>query len=193
MDERVERAMQQWPDVPDVYGWLSLDARGRWKLRGEPITNPNLIDFINRNYDRNEDGSYAFQNGPQRVHVALEATPWVAFLRDSDAPTAQFELHTGSTVNQLERAYLNSQTGLVLDLAAGPALLCDQDLLAVLPFLRDSSGQALSDSDLEQSLNQPQQAGLKLHSQQGLIALQNLPDEALENVFGFVAQPRARR
>ena len=28
MDEMVERAMTRWPDVPDCYGWLRLDARG---------------------------------------------------------------------------------------------------------------------------------------------------------------------
>jgi hypothetical protein len=28
MDEMVKRGMARWPDVPDVYGWLSLDRRG---------------------------------------------------------------------------------------------------------------------------------------------------------------------
>ena len=37
MDESVIRAMDRWPDVPAVYGWLELDVRGRWRLRGEPV------------------------------------------------------------------------------------------------------------------------------------------------------------
>jgi len=32
MDSDVLAAMARWPDVPDAYGWLSLDARGRWRL-----------------------------------------------------------------------------------------------------------------------------------------------------------------
>ena len=34
MDETVIRAMAKWPDVPAVWGWLSLDRRGVWKLKG---------------------------------------------------------------------------------------------------------------------------------------------------------------
>ena len=37
MDEDVLRAMTRWPDVPAVYGWLSLDRRGRWLIRGETL------------------------------------------------------------------------------------------------------------------------------------------------------------
>jgi len=29
MDEIVSRSMLKWPDVPAVYGWLSLDRRDR--------------------------------------------------------------------------------------------------------------------------------------------------------------------
>ena len=32
MDQSVKDALARWPDVPAVYGWLSLDARGRWRL-----------------------------------------------------------------------------------------------------------------------------------------------------------------
>ena len=28
MDEIVIRAMQKWPNVPNVFGWLKLDRRG---------------------------------------------------------------------------------------------------------------------------------------------------------------------
>lgn len=28
MDDIVKQAMVKWPNVPDCYGWLGLDARG---------------------------------------------------------------------------------------------------------------------------------------------------------------------
>lgn len=77
MDETVLAAMARWPDVPHVYGWLSLTARGQWRMRGEPIANAAIRDFIGRNYGCDEDGRWFFQNGPQRVYVTLELTPWV--------------------------------------------------------------------------------------------------------------------
>src|SRR2546427_12526171 len=33
MDEIVLRSMLKWPDVPAVYGWLSLDRRGSWMIK----------------------------------------------------------------------------------------------------------------------------------------------------------------
>lgn len=32
MDANVLAAMARWPDVPDVYGWLSLTENGQWRL-----------------------------------------------------------------------------------------------------------------------------------------------------------------
>ncbi|MEN9315762.1 MAG: hypothetical protein RIS35_2155, partial [Pseudomonadota bacterium] len=72
MDELVLKAMERWPNVPAVYGWLRLDRRGRWMLvdRGVPgfdealhgagseITSPQIIDFIGRNYARDDQGRW---------------------------------------------------------------------------------------------------------------------------------------
>src|ERR1700693_3246190 len=71
MDEVVLRAIQKWPNVPSVYGWLSLDRRGNWSIKGEHIANPAIASFIGRNYARDEKGRWYFQNGPQRVFVTL--------------------------------------------------------------------------------------------------------------------------
>ena len=46
MDDRMMRALARWPDVPALYGWLSLDRRGRWCIQGELITRPQIIDTI---------------------------------------------------------------------------------------------------------------------------------------------------
>jgi hypothetical protein len=95
MDDIVRQAMAKWPNVPDCYGWLGLDARGNWWMRddraqaagafdsglpgsrGSMLRHEKLIDFIQRNYERDARGAWFFQNGPQRVFVELEATPWI--------------------------------------------------------------------------------------------------------------------
>ncbi|MGJ8669488.1 MAG: DUF2946 family protein [Oceanococcus sp.] len=148
MDKRVVQAMAQWPDVPDVYGWLSLDARGRWRLRGETISNTNLLDFINRNYVRTAQGSYAFQNGPQRVHVELEATPWIAQTEISDG-ILRFMQHCEIELNDVEAVFLDQEGHLILLQENTPALLRDHDLASVLPYLLNDQGDAIEAEDLQ--------------------------------------------
>ena len=83
MDESVLKAQAKWPGVPDAFGWLALDRRGRWLLRNpardayEPIGNNALRQFIARNYSCDRRGRWYFQNGPQRVFVRLAYTPFV--------------------------------------------------------------------------------------------------------------------
>lgn len=88
MDEQVLRSLIKWPDVPDCYGWLALDRRGQWRMRnefaqennlpGQVIEHLILKEFISRNYASDVLGRYFFQNGPQRVFISLDLTPWVA-------------------------------------------------------------------------------------------------------------------
>jgi hypothetical protein len=110
MDAIVEAALRKWPGVPDVDGWLGLDARGQWwlrdaatqaqgpfpQVRGSRIEHAGLLGLIGRNYAAAADGAWYFQNGPQRVWVDLEATPWVWRLH-GDAATAALVMlsHTG--------------------------------------------------------------------------------------------------
>jgi Protein of unknown function (DUF2946) len=77
MDEIVARSLAKWPNVPAVFGWLSLDRRGNWLIKGERIGNSALREFIGRNYQPDEKGRWYFQNGPQRVFVSLAYTPLV--------------------------------------------------------------------------------------------------------------------
>ena len=77
MDEIVARSLAKWPNVPAVFGWLSLDRRGNWRIKEERVGNPALRDFIARNYGGDERGRWYFQNGPQRVFVKLAYTPLV--------------------------------------------------------------------------------------------------------------------
>ncbi|HEV7478182.1 MAG TPA: DUF2946 family protein, partial [Burkholderiales bacterium] len=82
MDEIVARSMAKWPNVPAVYGWLSLDRRGSWRIKAERISNVALREFIARNYQADERGCWYFQNGPQRVFVELAYTPLVVHYED---------------------------------------------------------------------------------------------------------------
>jgi hypothetical protein len=77
VDEIVARSLAKWPNVPAVFGWLALDRRGNWLIKGERIGNAALRDFIARNYERDDRGRWYFQNGPQRVYVSLAYTPLV--------------------------------------------------------------------------------------------------------------------
>ena len=87
MDEGVTQSLVKWPKVPHCFGWLALDRRGAWRMRddyaqshglpGDVIKHAALNAFIARNYASDPEGRYFFQNGPQRVYVSLDATPWV--------------------------------------------------------------------------------------------------------------------
>ncbi|CAM3721039.1 DUF2946 family protein [Polynucleobacter brandtiae] len=95
MDEQVLRSLIKWPEVADCFGWLALDRRGQWRMRdeyaqanglpGKVIEHATLNEYIARNYARDTAGRHFFQNGPQRVFVTLDATPWIARIHPSTA------------------------------------------------------------------------------------------------------------
>ena len=150
MDEDVLAAMARWPDVPDAYGWLSLDARGRWRLHpegdalaggpGVSISNPGILAFIGRNYGHDEQGRWFFQNGPQRVFVRLDAAPLV--LRQTDE-TGGLATHTGLPVCQVTRWALDSGGRLYAATEHGPGMVEDRHLLGVLALMRTAAGNPL--------------------------------------------------
>jgi hypothetical protein len=141
MDEIVCAAMRKWPNVPHCYGWLNLDMAGRWRVGawpGEIIHHTGLNAFIGRNYLRLEDGSYIFQNGPQRVYVRLEYTPYV--YRLADASGARFVAHSGETVERVD-AWLTDEAGHVLLLTPlGIGVLDGRDLSAWLAAAEERGG-----------------------------------------------------
>ena len=143
--------MAKWPKVPSVYGWLSLDRRGRWRLRGETLAHAATRRFINRNYARDERGRWFFQNGPQRVFVALEYTPLVLAL-DGDS---RLHTHTGAQVQSLSAAALDEEGNLLLLCEHGPGVLDDRDLLAASEGFVDAQGRRCPDDLLEDVLNDP--------------------------------------
>lgn len=95
MDEQVLRSLIKWPNVPHCFGWLALDRRGQWRMRdefaqtnqlaGSVIQHAALNEFISRNYACDSLGRYFFQNGPQRVFITLDATPWIVRMIPSES------------------------------------------------------------------------------------------------------------
>ena len=122
MDAAVAQAMAKWPNVPAVYGWLALDRRGNWLIKGERISNHALRDFIARNYEDDGEGRWYFQNGPQRVYVSLAYTPLVVHQEGESL----FD-HCGR-LYPAERAYLDDEGSVLLEARGRIALLDDRDL-----------------------------------------------------------------
>jgi hypothetical protein len=122
MDDLVVRSLAKWPNVPAVYGWLALDRRGNWRLRGERIGNPAFRDFISRNYAADDRGCWFFQNGPQRVYVTLAYTPFVVHYEGE-----RLVDHCGQAAEALE-TLLDDEGSVLIRARQGIGLLDDRDL-----------------------------------------------------------------
>jgi hypothetical protein len=122
MDALVARSMARWPDVPAVFGWLELDRRGQWRIKGERIMHPRLREFIGRNYAADEHGRWYFQNGPQRVFVRLAYTPLVVRYEGEVLLD-----HCGRPV-AAHAAYLDDEGSVLIEGGPAIALLDDRDL-----------------------------------------------------------------
>ena len=136
-------AIAKWPNVPACYDWLSLDRRGDWRLQGERVTHRGLIDFINRQYGSDDSGSWFVQNGPQRVFVNLDYTPWV-FRRAG----AGFVSHTGADAGSPQALFLDADGNVLLACELGIGLLDDRDLAGFLAECRGRHQQPASDDEL---------------------------------------------
>lgn len=140
MDDIVKRALIKWPDVPHCFGWLGLDARGQWYMRdehvqalgnfasskGKRLEHTKLVAFISRNYQADALGQWFFQNGPQRVYVELELSPWVWRIQHKEN---HFELlsHTGLQTS-LEHCFQDEKGLLYLKTALGFGLVHTMDM-----------------------------------------------------------------
>ncbi|MCW5606387.1 MAG: DUF2946 family protein, partial [Burkholderiales bacterium] len=150
MDEIVLRGMAKWPNVPSVYGWLSLDRRGEWRIKGERIANPGVVEFIGRNYEHDAEGRWFFQNGPQRVFVSLDYTPFVYRVTGMDGAPLALQTHTGRPVASVQGAWID-EAGTVLVLTEhGAGLVHDRDLEALLAHFVDANGNPLAEEVLEE-------------------------------------------
>jgi hypothetical protein len=179
MDPIVEAALRKWPSVPNNFGWLGLDARGDWYLRderaqaagafptvkGSRIEHAGLRGFIQRNYASDANGSWFFQNGPQRVYVELEAAPWIWRLPDgfAQAPAnAPICSHTGRDAS-FRSAWLDEHGRLFADTDIGFGLVHSLDMLIAAPAVEAGrwQPQEMPFADM------PQRFGYVLHPASG--------------------------
>jgi len=190
MDDLVLRGMAKWPNVPSVFGWLSLTRRGDWLLKGERVNNPGICDFFGRNYGHDETGRWYVQNGPQRVYVLLDYTPWV--IRASQTP-ASYQTHTGRTISHIRGAFIDDGGALLLDTDLGPGVVHDRDLDMLVSRLCDTQGRPLPAAALAEAvdcLQAGRAADLKLLTGNGAVAVAPLRAADAASRFGYVQQPR---
>ncbi|MFL6657259.1 MAG: DUF2946 family protein [Massilia sp.] len=193
MDEMVKKAMAKWPDVPHCYGWLALDARGAWRMRderaqhlglaGDKVIQAALLAFINRNYLADERGCWYFQNGPQRVYLNLEATPFIA----RTDPVHGLVLHTGEPLPMLDAVYMTEQGEMIVQADGKVAQLDDRDVAQLMALL-EQDGMPLDDEALLAWLGGAGGAPT-LHYQQQRLPLQRIARGAVAEHFHFTRLP----
>jgi hypothetical protein len=193
MDDIVKQAMAKWPNVPHCYGWLALDARGNWRMRdeaaqradapGDKLGNAALVGFINRNYARDERGCWFFQNGPQRVYVNLEATPFIA----RTDPAQGFILHTGEAMPAPEQVFMLEAGSILLRAGDRLAQLDDRDVAQLLQAM-ELEGKPVADEGLLAWL-EGGPGTLTLRWQGRDIAVERLTADEAPQRFGFVQRP----
>jgi hypothetical protein len=193
MDDIVKQAIAKWPNVPHCYGWLALDARGAWRMRdeaaqradapGDKLTNAALVGFINRNYLADERGCWYFQNGPQRVYVNLEATPFVA----RTDPAQGLILHTGQPLAVPEQVFMTEAGGIVMRAGEQLAQLDDRDVAQLLQAMA-LDGKPVADEGLMAWLDGgPGRLALRWQGRE--IAVERLAADELPQRFGYAQRP----
>jgi len=195
MDDIVKQAMAKWPNVPHCYGWLALDARGNWRMRdeaaqqsnapGDKLNNAALVGFINRNYGHDAAGRWYFQNGPQRVYVNLEATPYIA----RTDPQQGMLLHTGAPLARIERLYLTEVGVAIVQAGEVLAQVDDRDVAQLFDAL-ELDGKRVDDDALVRWLD-GSTGTLQLRWWGDVIPVERVVREEVPRRFGFVRTPVA--
>jgi hypothetical protein len=185
MDELVRQALLKWPNVPDCYGWLALDRRGQWRLGQErqTITNPTIGAFIARNYISDEAGQWLFQNGPQRVFVDLDYTPWVWRTVPEDDVFA-IANHAGQRYKAPNCAWIDEDGRILLRSEDSPiGVVHDHDTEQIVDWMVAADGTEIETGALEE----------RLLSQAELVSLVAISSRDAEALFQFVAHPLAKQ
>lgn len=175
MEDIVRQAIAKWPHVPDCYGWLGLDARGRWwmrddatqaqgpfpQARGSLLQHEKLIGFIQRNYEADDAGRWFFQNGPQRVYVELEAAPYIWRVE----PDFSLQAHTGLRA-AAQASLVDAEGRLYLATGAGLGIVHTQDMVTAA----DAVERGLWCPEAVQAQDLPQRFGFVRSPQAGQAA-----------------------
>jgi hypothetical protein len=192
MDEIVLRGMAKWPNVPSVYGWLSLDRRGQWLIKGERIPNPLVTEFIGRNYARDERGCWYFQNGPQRVFVNLDYAPFVLRTVNREGDPLQLRTHNEKPVSHAGGVWVDESGVLILESEHGAGTVHDRDLERLVPSLVDAKGRPVDETELDtlmETLQRGQAARLWLAIGGSKLRIEPIVSRDVAARFRFIAQP----
>ena len=194
MDDIVKQAMAKWPNVPHCYGWLRLDARGVFRMcdevaqknaaAGDPIRHASLLAFIYRNYASDEHGAWFFQNGPQRVYVDLETTPFIARTDTQE----NFVTQDGLALKDIHTVWLSDQGSLLFQNATQIAMLDDRDIATCLSQFR-LNGVVCSDAELLNWMRQPTD-GCGFMVEGDVLSVKFIESAAIAQQFGFQQKPR---
>lgn len=203
MDKSVLDALARWPDVPAVYGWLSLSARGQWRLHpdgqanlggaGESIENKQILRFIDRNYTHDTEERWFFQNGPQRVFVRIDAAPLVIAVDDAHGV---FTSHNGHLIETVDFWLIDGDGHLFFQSPVGAGQIVDKDLSRLVDTLITAEGTTLLDWWSHSS-----QSETMIHDPNGHFGacaqpakLERLEDgQTAAARLGFMANPQAPR
>lgn len=195
MDDIVKQAMAKWPDVPHCYGWLGLDARGNWRMRdeqtqhlgqlGDKIAHVALLAFINRNYSHDDEGRWYFQNGPQRVYVDLEATPYIA----RTDPAHGLMLQTTDALTSVDHVWMAETGQLLLESEQRIAQVDDRDMAQCMRWLT-IDGTPVNDNQLIAWIEgSPESGGMMFEYAGARVPVQHLQQSQIAEHFGFVRKP----
>jgi len=189
--------MLKWPNVPSVFGWLALDRRGNWLIRTGDMTdiadpaaafdrigNAAVVEFISRNYARDGEDRYYFQNGPQRVYVALDYTPYVYRLDESETA---FVGHTGAPSGRVKRVFFDEEGSLIISAELGVGVVLDRDLAATLAHFSDRAGQTLDADALFHRVRAGERVAARLMGIE--VAVSSVRAKEVPSRFGFIARP----
>jgi hypothetical protein len=190
MDEIVIRSMLKWPDVPSVYGWLALDRRGDWLIktaagRFDRVRNAAVIEFIGRNYQKDGQGRWYFQNGPQRVFVALHYTPWIYRLDDAGRDLVT---HTRLAPGGFRAGWLDESGALLLESDLGVGVVSDRDLPSLIEHTSDPGGRPAE--FLIEAIARGEEADCRMLGHRLRIASMRAAEVPAR--FGFVPRPAPR-
>lgn len=190
MEDWVLRALARWPNVPALFDWLALDRRGRWLIKGELISRPQIIDTINRNYASDEHGRWYFQNGPQRGYIRLATAPFVLWTTGGGD---SLQSHTGVPIRRPAKAFLDEEGSILLLTDVGPAALSDTDLDWALQRL-EAGGKPMDEVQLAAALALPSGARTALTLRLGAVRLPLVRLDAAQapQLLGFVREPQPR-
>lgn len=191
MSDAAQKSRVRWPNVPDVYGWLALDARGEWRLRNpasgrmEGVGNATFRQYIASHYGADARGAWFLQNGPQRVFVRIERTPLVFRL----GPMGLYD-HCGRSAAMLRGVWLDERGALVLAGEHGVGVLDDRDFGEACAHIVDGRGAVLDEAGLTALMEAGRATGQAYFAFDGdRIAVEYIGGADLGSRFGFIPDP----